>query len=212
MRAFPQQAWVNLEDERGGLCLMNRGLTEYEVSEDESRTIGMCLLRTAPMKICTEFRTPTYDPDQEGGQCLGHHVAEYFIYPHTGGMANGRIATVADQYNTPLRVLQTAPHVGSVPANGSLLEMDQSPIRLTAIKRAEVDAGSWIIRLNNPGQESAKARLTFAQELIDVWRVNLMEDAIEQVPVETPHELRVLLTRGKIASYKLTFKTDEPGL
>ncbi len=213
MKTLPQHTFVDLSDGEGGLAILNRGLTEFEVSEDASRTIALTLLRTAPMKICTEFRTPTVDPNQKGGQCLGEHVCEYSLYPHTGDWSQGGVNREAQFYTVPLRSLQTAPHArGRHAPTRSFYELKSDRVVAAAMKTPDDAQSGWdlVLRIYNPSPAADRAEWTFNQPLARAALLQLNEEEIAPLEVTDQRKVGLEVGPGKIVTVGIAFRESEP--
>ncbi len=144
---YPQQSWVDVSDGERGLCIINKGLPEYEVYTDEGRTIALTLLRCVGT-LSGGFDAPGADLTP-GAQCLGEHTFEYSIYPHAGDWESGEVWKQAHQHNVPLLAIQTGAHDGVLPASHSFLGVSHSELIVSAIKKAE-DSDTLVVRFWNP--------------------------------------------------------------
>ena len=199
MKTLPQQTFVDLSDEKGGLAFLNKGLTEFEVSEDSSRTVALTLLRTAPMMICTEFRTPTIYPHQKGGQCLGAHECEFAIYPHEGDWNKGKVYKQSQQFNVPARMLQCARHEGHLPKTGGFFGLSPDEVQLSAIKPSEDgSANRHIVRLFNPTKIDIESRLLCRPIIKRAWIGRLDEQPQREIEITGQNEIRVNIKSGRI--------------
>jgi len=152
----PQQRWADVSDGERGLCIINKGLPEYEVYADNGRTIALTLLRCVGT-LSGGYDAPGADltPD---AQCLGEHTFEYAVYPHSGNWESGRVWMQAHQHNVPLLALQTTAHEGDLPASRSFLQTSHPELIVSAIKKAE-ESDTLIVRFWNPTD----------REIADAW-------------------------------------------
>ena len=105
---YSQQKFVDLNDGQTGFAVLNRGLPEYEIYDQETiaitlvRGIGMMGKGNLLIRPGRPSGIPVPTPD---AQCLGKHVLEYAIWPHAGNVDQGNVAKAAALYNaTPLAV------------------------------------------------------------------------------------------------------------
>lgn len=147
----PQQRWVDVSDAGKGLCIINKGLPEYELYGDDGRTLALTLLRCVGT-LSGGFDAPGADLTPEA-QCLGSHTFEYSIYPHAGDWAEAQVWRQAHQHNIPLIALQTGAHDGDLPAEHSFIETGGEGLIASAIKKAE-DSDMLVVRIYNPTAET----------------------------------------------------------
>lgn len=152
----PQQRWVDVSSEERGLCVINKGLPEYEVYSDEGGTVALTLLRCVGT-LSGGHEAPGAQVTPEA-QCLGSHTFEYSIYPHAGDWESAQVWKQAHQHNVPLIALQTGAHDGDLPAIHSFVETSHAELVVSAIKKAE-DSDMLVVRLYN----------TTAKEIREAW-------------------------------------------
>lgn len=153
MNTLPMQRYVAMQDSQQGLALVNQGLTEYEVTDNASRSICLTLLRSVPMKICAEFRCALEDPNQLGSQCLGAFEHEYAVCPFEGALEDSAVSQAADIFsNSPVCYQAFNHHKGSLPLEHSFFSVTPSQVQLIALKQPSEGHG-LIVRLFNPLNE-----------------------------------------------------------
>lgn len=185
MGTLPMQHFVDLAGGDAGLAVLNRNVMEYEISDDESRTINLTLLRCVPMRICTEFRCATEDASQTGGQCPGEHVFEYALYPHCGDVWAGRVYETTEHYLVAPLAYQFSRHSRAdarLPRAASFMAIRPSAVQVAAFKKAQ-DGESCILRLYNPGAEPLQGSLVFAVEPKSVELATLDEKPVRKLSV-----------------------------
>ena len=175
MATLPQNNFVDVSDGAVGLAFLNDSLTEYEVIDNEERTVALSLVRAVRNWICTETRVGSGFPSQTGGQCLGEHHIGYAIRPHAGDWQAANVPLAAEQFNVPVRPVQTRRNTGPLPAKrAALFEIDNPMLRLSTLKKAE-DRNSYVVRLYNPTNERQTGRIRFAASISRGWLTNLNE-------------------------------------
>jgi alpha-mannosidase len=185
----PQQRWVDVHDGERGLCIINKGLPEYELCADAARTVALTLLRCVGA-LSRDYTAAGAGPTPEA-QCLGAHLFEYAVYPHAGGWEEARVWRQAHQHAVPLVAVQTGAHQGELGDPHSFLETGSAETIVSAIKKAE-EGDMLVVRLSNmtakgiadarlrvSGAESAKC-LTLNEEAIDDV---VCSDSTAHVPV-----------------------------
>ena len=170
---FPQRSWVDVNDGKTGLTIINKGLPEYEVYDDDARTIALTLLRCVG-RLSGGGDTPTAI-QTPGAQCLGKHRFEYAILPHKGTWLEARVWQQAHQHNVPMLAIQTGAHDGELPPEYSFVEISPPELIITAIKKAE-DRDGLLVRFFNITDENIHQARVKVQKAISARTVNLNEE------------------------------------
>ena len=204
----PQQSFVDVNDGRNGLCLANQGLPEYEVRDDEKRTIALTLLRVVGYLSRPDLLTrhgnagPFIATPQ--AQCPGNHVFRYAIIPHRGIWQDGRVLQEAHNFAISLRPFQftrldLAKREFCLPKEHAFIEVEPEEIVVTTLKKKEEGQG-LIVRLFNTGSKEIKAgRLSFFREIREAFEVNLAEEKIKGLAIENQYIINFnLRSRGLI--------------
>ena len=179
---YPQQSWVDVNDGERGLCIINKGLPEFEVYEDAGRTIALTLLRCTG-HLAEGFTIDDEKPDHyivPEAQCIGEHTFEYSIYPHTGDWQEAQVWKQAHQHNVPLRAVHTGAHEGSLPAKYSFVETSHPELIISAIKKAE-DSDMLVVRFYNPTPSAIKNAWVKVQGAKSAKLLNMNEEVIGDV-------------------------------
>lgn len=200
MNTLPMQRYVALQDFQQGLALINQGLTEYEVTDDASRSICLTLLRSVPMKICAEFRCALEDPAQLKAQCLGTFEHQYLVCPFEGDLEHSAVSQIADVFSNPPVCYQAFNHhKGSLPLEHSFFSVTPSQVRLIALKESCNDTG-LIVRLFNPSNEITSTRIDIADFrpkracLTDMNETPIKELAIQENSIHVDINSQQILT------------------
>ncbi|MCA1595063.1 MAG: glycosyl hydrolase-related protein [Chloroflexi bacterium] len=203
----PQQSFVDVSDGADGLCILNRGLTEYELLDDQDSTIALTLVRSIGLLSSTGDGPAIKTPD---AQCHGTNIAEYAIFPHAGSWLEARAWQEGHSFRTPLQCVQAgAAYQGErdtvrrqqwrsgkpdtsaqplLPPDHSFLIVVPEEVVVSAVKVAE-DRDSIVVRVYNISDDPVEAHFSPGFPCAGVWRLNLAETREEEVP----------LRRGSIA-------------
>lgn len=173
----PMQRFVDVNDGRIGLAILSRGLREYEVTDDPTRTIGITLLRAFEVALATVSWRWERHPEMKGSQVLGEHEFEYVIYPHQGDWDKGQVTQLAERVNGPLEIIQAGPHPGILPMSQGFLEIVPEDLLLSAFKKA-ADRDSFILRIYNPTPRDIPGKIFLKKEPLELYLVNLNEERI----------------------------------
>jgi alpha-mannosidase len=179
----PQKTFVNVSDGTAGLCLINRGIPEYEVKDDPERTIALTLLR------CTGSGVGAPE-EQEEGQMQETYTFDLALLPHAGGWESAQVWREAHAFNVPMRAAQTSLHEGSLPVSQSFLSVTPGAMVPTAVKRSE-DGSALVVRAVNYGSDAAQAQFgsslpfsTAESARLDESRLEILQIANGTVSVD----------------------------
>jgi alpha-mannosidase len=195
----PQLGFLHINDGTHGVTLLGDGLPEGAVSDDETRTMGLTLLRTMA-EVNPKFAFPP--PKREGLQCLGTHEFRYAFYPHQGDWRAADAPRAAMQHATPLRVMQSGPRTGNLPPTLSFAELQPSTLVFSGMKRSE-NGQSIIVRFYNPTGETISGSLSVHWPLRQAHKASLEEVREVSLPIRDGHEVRFDVPPKKIWTIKL---------
>ncbi len=210
VRTYPMRSWVDLSDGSRGICVVTRGLHEYEVRDGEAGTeVAVTLMRcvgwlsrpdllTRPGNAGPQVPTP-------GAQCLGEVAFEYSIIPHAGSWLSAGVHRAAREFVVPAVAQACVPHAGAVPHTLSVLSVEPREVMVSAVKKAE-DDDSVVVRLFNVSGGEVSAKLRFDRCVERAWVVSLNEEPLRQVASEggsltvtmRPHE--IVTVKAKLAA------------
>ena len=196
----PHHRFVDCSDEGSGLAIINDGLREYEVTDDDDRAIILTLMRGFEIALTTVSWRWEMHPEMPLTQSPGQHHFRYAVYPHEGGWENG-VFEEAERLNVPMEAAQAGPHPGHLPKSYGFLEVAPENLVLSALKRAENGKGV-IVRLFNPTKKRIKGVITAAKTITKARLTNLNEEPGEEL---TPDDNKVNVKVGakKIATLEL---------
>jgi alpha-mannosidase len=147
-----QRTFVDVSDGKIGLLVASKGLPEYEVVPGANGvTVALTLLRCTGWLSRDDLhcRRGHAGPGlpTPGAQCLGTHVFEYALIPHSGGWENAYAQ--AHAFNAPLRAVAPPSSGGPLPLELSFVRSSPPGFVLTAIKRAEEGDGLIVRGFNS---------------------------------------------------------------
>ena len=217
---FPQQDWVDLADEQRGLCLINRGLPEYEVLATERREVAITLLRavghlgagtdllSAAVGAGPHIATPE-------AQCQRRLTFSLAVLPHHGTWQSAEVWRQAMRHNNPPRAIttemvknQTGLDHGTQAASESFLAVEGRNAILSAVKRAE-QGGALILRLYNPSDDLTQATILLPfvptkVELVGLDELPRQVASAETAPVlEDGRKVKIALAPKKIITLRI---------
>jgi alpha-mannosidase len=190
----PSHQWIDLTDEGGAYGVTV--LTDCKNASDKpnDNTLRLTLVRTPG--------TRGGYADQ-GTQDLGHHDFVFGLAGHEGDWRKGQTDWQAYRLNQPLIAFESPKHAGSLKKSFTLLNLNQSLIRVLALKRAE-RTDEIIVRLVElDGQEAPNVRLSFPTPVIAAREVDGQEQPLGPATVKagevvtsfTPFQLHTFALR-----------------
>jgi hypothetical protein len=201
----PMQNFVDLSDGKEGLALLNRGLREYEVQDDEDRTLMLTLLRTQRAYMtATADMIPEELAQYTGQHSIGKMEFEYALYPHSGDWFEGDVFQKAYGFKTDMNAIKGVVKDGVLPATGSFIQVsDEKRIMVSAIKQSE-DKSGIIVRLFNTTGEDVKFDVNLMLPVTSVTELKLNETVLKEVDVKDgkfsaelgPHKIITFLLKA----------------
>jgi alpha-mannosidase len=199
----PMHSFVDVTDGKYGLAIITKGIPEYEVIDDEARTIAITLLRC--------YRYPKVGGgDQQVdmrsevlSQCPGTHRYFYSIYPHKGGWKG--VPREVERFNYPGRVVQMGGGKGSLPSTFSFLKIEPKSLILSAVKKCE-DRNSLIVRFYNPTEKDTKGKIFIAREIERARLLYLNEQPKKDLRIVDKNSVPINVNPKKIVTLELSFK------
>ena len=191
-RPGKMQTFFRLSEKDAGLTVAGRGLCEYEVLRDERRTMALTLHRGVhQLGDWGVFPTPD-------AQCRGTLCIEYALLPFAGQREKHENAAASFTYAAgELTAVGTAPHAGSMKADGALLGIKApAGILFSALKQHE-DRSSVILRLYSIADEEKTVKLEPDGNFSAVYLTDMNEERQKKIPLR--------LGRGsvKIGAHKI---------
>ncbi|MBX7247122.1 MAG: hypothetical protein K1X53_16615 [Candidatus Sumerlaeaceae bacterium] len=175
----PMWNFVDVSDGRDGFGVINDGLIEYEIVDDDSRTVAVTLLRA--------FGKFIYSRPTPGSQCQGEHYYKFAIYPHTGWWHDSTILEETRNHVVAIPALESAPTRGHLPSRREFLSLSPGAV-FSGIKQSE-DGNSVVARFWNPLDAKLDARLSLG------WTVTKAEAlSLEEIPSETLRVTEAVIT------------------
>jgi len=204
----PQGRFVAVEGEGRGIALLNRGLPEYELSEDG--TLYLTLLRCVGWLSRQDIRTrpghagPPY-PTPEA-QCLGTYEFAYAVVPYKGTWEEAQVWKAAVEFNLPPwgQGIRVSSGSKGLPTSGSLLRVEPTCLILSALKKAEDDDGV-IVRVYNTTSRSVQGQLECPWAFKRALETNLNEEPQVELPLTSDHSLTFSVNPWQIKTLKLIF-------
>ena len=198
LKTYPSNSFVDLCKDNRGLSIIHQGIPEYEVFDNEDRSIALTLLRSFGVAGggAETFR------EEPLAQCLGVHEFRYAVYPHKGGSNNADIFEASNNLRVPVRISQCSAHEGKNKEESfSFFAIENKNLVVTALKKAEED-NSVIIRGFNPTNEVIDTKIYSGVEISGAYKVNLEEIELMEL-VMADNSVNISVTPGEIFTVKI---------
>ena len=161
--------WIDLTDKSGSHGVTVLTDCKYASDKPNDNTLRLTLVRTPG--------TRGGYPDQ-GTQDIGHHEFVYGLAGHAGDFRQGQTDWQALRLNQPLIAFQSPAHAGALGRTFSLLKVDNSRVRVLALKKAE-QGDEYIVRLVElDGKPAQKVGISFAAPIVAAREVNGAEEPV----------------------------------
>ena len=168
---YDAHTWVDLEDSDGGVAILNQGTGGHQIDGGNARLI---LLRSV-----THYRGYHAPEASEAGI----RSFQYALYPHPGEWSGSGVVEQAHSFNSPLRVISTDVHQGSLPAEYSFLSIPSGHFEVTAWKQAE-QGGEFILRGHETQGKAGRVRLHVELPVQRAWFADLLEQPGKEAAVD----------------------------
>jgi alpha-mannosidase len=165
--------WIDLTDKGGGFGATI--LTEYKNGSDKpnDHTIRLTLLRSPGMQPPANGRPQGYS--DQANQDWGHHEFVFGLAGHAGSWEQAQTDWQAYRLSDPLIAFQTTQHSGPLGKTFSLLQLNNSRIRVLALKKAEADDEIILRMVELHGHVAHDVRVSFAGPIVAAREVNAQE-------------------------------------
>ena len=161
--------WFDLTDKGGafGVTVLSDSKTASDRPDDH--TLRLTLIRTPGTRGGYE---------DQGTQDLGHHEFIYGVAGHEGGWRKAQTDWQGQRLNQPLVAFESPKHAGALGKAFSLVALNNSRVRVLAVKKAE-QSDEMVVRLVElDGQKADNVRLTFAAPIVAAREVNGVESPV----------------------------------
>jgi alpha-mannosidase len=208
--------WIDLSDQSGtfGTTI----LTDFKNGSDKpnDNTIRLTLLRSPGIVPPANGRPSGYS--DQANQDWGHHDFVFGLTGHSGDWRTAQTDWQAYRLNNPLIAFQTVKHTGALGKSFSIVHLNNSRIRILALKKAE-ESDEVILRMVElDGKRAPEVRVSFASPVIAAREVNGQEQPVGSAEVShgelmtsfTPYQPRTFALRLGPATKKLAAVTSRP--
>ena len=192
----PNYGFVDVNDRKAGLAILNEGLTEYEVIDGRKKTIALTLVRSIE-NICGVDSC-----ESPGSQCLRTIQCRYAIYPHSGDCHRGKVFQEFQHFSLPFESAQHGRVIEPGKSGASFFELGPDSLVLSALKRSET-GNSVIIRFFNPTSKAVQAKLSCFRRVKRVWETNLHERRLRAIKLRAERTVSLGVKSKKIVTVEL---------
>lgn len=201
----PMQNFVDVSDGAVGFAVLTKGLREYEIADDEQRTVKITLIRTQRAYMTANSKMTEDECDKYTGQhSFGKLEYEYALCPHAGDWRQAELLAKAYAHKVPLKAVQGVVMDGELPDTASLLTVTpEKKVFISAIKQAE-DGDGAIVRVWNSTDESLDVSLSTILPVKSIERVRLDETFVSQTNFDGKR-LTLELGAHKIETLRLRY-------
>lgn len=202
----PQKGFVDVSDGVNGAAIINCGLPEFEVKNDEGQSwIALTLLRCVGWlsrgDLLTRKGNGGWTIETPDAQCLGAYSFEYAFMPHAGTWEDAEVYAVSDEFNHPVKYIQVHEFSGDNPDSMSLIEHMPGEWRISAVKQAE-DGNGYIIRFFNISMKPVIGRIKFGFNIACAEEVTLDERKLCEI-ASNGREITFGTRQGEIRTIRI---------
>jgi alpha-mannosidase len=208
--------WIDLSDKSGtfGTTI----LTNFKNGSDKpnDNTIRLTLMRSPGIQPPANGRPSGYS--DQANQDWGHHEIVFGLTGHAGDWRTAQTDWQAYRLNDPLIAFQTEKHNGPLGKSFSLVHLNNSRIRLLALKKAE-ESDEIILRMVElDGKPAPDVRVSFAGPIVAAREVNAQEQPVGATDITdgqltssfTPYQPRTFALRLGAPTTKLAAPKSHP--
>ncbi|MCC6695070.1 MAG: hypothetical protein IT365_05520 [Candidatus Hydrogenedentes bacterium] len=207
-----QGRFADLSDGKRGFAIINLGMPEFDVvCKGAKRTLAQTLFRSVGWLSREDYVTrPGHAGppiDTPGAQCLRRMEFRYAFMAHKGDWTHmmnealahnvGVLATRGDIHGgtVPQEVgfmsrdanlcgqpTRPLPRGGALPERGSLIDLGNKKVVLSAVKKCE-SRNSLIVRFYNPGRDTVKGSIKALRPIRQAFLTNLNEQRLQSARV-----------------------------
>ena len=204
----PNNGGVYVENGKRGMAVLNLGLAEYEVLDNESGSVALTLLRAFgyPKMSGIGREDLVVRVGNEGSQCPGHHYFNLALCFYTGNWNSANVQRYEREHKYPTLSVHHGRYKGiGLGKCESFLKLEPESLYLTAIKKAESGDGV-IFRFYNPSDLEVTGKLICKFPVREAYIVRLDEEIISKIELTEPNIVKLKVARKKIMTLLVKHK------
>lgn len=204
----PHYGLVAVENGKRGVAVLSHGLTEYEVSDTDSGTIALTLLRafSYPKMSGLALENRVARVGNEGSQCYGTHRFPLALCFYSGSWDKAGVIEQMQEHQYPPMTVHHSPYKGEgLSRCESFFRLEPSVLSLSAIKQSE-DGSMSIVRFFNPLDEPVQGHLWSRTAVKSVALLNLDETIASKETVTRKHHIALTVPAKKIVTLGFTLE------
>jgi len=164
----PSHQWFDLTDRSGSFGVTILSDCKYGSDKPDDKTLRLTLLRTPGIG-------PRAGYADQSTQDWGRHEIVYGLAAHGGDWRRDETDWQAQRLNQPLIAFESSKHPGTLGKTLSILRVNNSRVRVLALKKAE-DTDEVIVRIVElDGRAVPDVRIAFAAPVVAAREVNGQE-------------------------------------
>jgi alpha-mannosidase len=161
--------WFDLTDKSGAFGVTVLSDSKIASDRPDDHTLRLTLIRTPGTRGGYE---------DQGSQDLGHHEFVYGLAAHADSWREAQTDWQGQRLNQPLVAFESPKHAGALGSRFSMLTLNNSRIRVLAVKKAE-QSDEVVVRLVElDGRKADNVRVAFAAPLLAAREVNGVESPV----------------------------------
>ena len=173
----PSHQWFDLTDRSGAFGVTVLSDCKYGSDKPDDKTLRLTLLRTPGI-------APRAGYGDQSTQDWGRHEIVYGLASHNGDWRREQTDWQAQRLNQPLIAFESSKHPGGLGKTFSILRVNNSRVRVLALKKAE-DSDEVIVRVVElDGRGVPDVRIAFAAPVVAAREVNGQEFAVGSASVK----------------------------
>ena len=167
----PSHQWFDLTDRSGTFGVTILTDCKYGSDKPDDKTLRLTLLRTPGIAARAGYA-------DQSTQDWGRHEIVYGLAAHAGDWRRAQTDWQAQRLNQPLIAFESSKHPGGLGKTFSILRVNNSRVRVLALKKAE-DSDEAIVRIVElDGRAQPDVRIAFAAPVIAAREVNGQEQPL----------------------------------
>jgi alpha-mannosidase len=209
----PSHQWFDLTDQSGAYGLTVLSDCKYGSDKPDDNTLRLTLIYTPGLGGGNGK-----DYSDQTTQDWGHHELIYGIASHAGDWRQEQTDWQALRLNQPLIAFESPQHPGALGKSFSLLHVNNSRVRVLALKKAEATDEVIVRFVEMSGKQEQNVRLAFPAPIASAREMDGQEMALSNATVEkgelltdfSPYQLRTFAVKLGAAPWKVSAPQWQP--